>query len=156
MSGCAKQQCDYSQLRHQVLPILVSIEDTTRKSELIAAANVWNTTGINLIKIVDTGAKHTVKFIPNWTLAANVQAITKLKVVDNYYGSTIEVNVNQLPYLDFTALMVHELGHSLGLVHIVDESSVMHPTLYPNQNRNKLGPIEQEVIQCLYNRGTAW
>ena len=53
--------------------------------------------------------------------------------------------------IDFTSLMVHELGHVLGLQHVQSEPSVMAPTL--SQSTARIVPTELDVnsLKCEYN-----
>jgi hypothetical protein len=53
--------------------------------------------------------------------------------------------------IDFASLMVHELGHVLGLQHVVESPSVMAPTLA--QSTQRLVPTETDLnsLKCEYN-----
>lgn len=53
--------------------------------------------------------------------------------------------------IDFTSLMVHEMGHLLGLQHIQGVISVMNPTLALNTSRYTPYDVDMESIKCEYN-----
>lgn len=53
--------------------------------------------------------------------------------------------------IDFTALMVHELGHVLGLQHVTGEPSVMAPTLALNEPRINIQQVDADSLKCEYN-----
>ncbi len=53
--------------------------------------------------------------------------------------------------IDFTSLMVHELGHVLGLQHVSGEPSVMAPTLAENTPRLTIEEVDVNSLKCEYN-----
>lgn len=53
--------------------------------------------------------------------------------------------------VDFTSLMVHELGHVLGLQHVNGEPSVMNPTLALNSERVNPTATDVNSLKCEYN-----
>ncbi len=52
--------------------------------------------------------------------------------------------------VDLTSLVVHELGHVLGLGHNVSHGSVMNITLDHGQDRRKLGDEDLASLKCEY------
>ncbi|NJL25598.1 MAG: matrixin family metalloprotease [Calothrix sp. SM1_5_4] len=62
-----------------------------------------------------------------------------------YFGS--EANFSGL---DLDSLLVHELGHVLGLAHNGNHGSVMNTTLNNGQERRKLGTIDESSLKCEY------
>jgi hypothetical protein len=52
--------------------------------------------------------------------------------------------------LDLTSLLVHELGHALGLAHNSASGSVMNYSLNDGQERRKLGSIDLNSLKCEY------
>lgn len=52
--------------------------------------------------------------------------------------------------VDLQSLMVHELGHALGLAHNVNHGSVMNFTLDHGQDRRKLDDVDLASLKCEY------
>ena len=49
------------------------------------------------------------------------------------------------------SLLIHELGHVLGLAHTDDHTSVMQVSLAPGKVRETIGRLDVESLQCEYN-----
>jgi predicted Zn-dependent protease len=52
--------------------------------------------------------------------------------------------------VDLDSLLVHELGHVLGLAHNTEDGSAMHATLDEGQVRRKLGDVDLQDLKCEY------
>ena len=52
--------------------------------------------------------------------------------------------------VDLQSLIVHELGHVLGLAHNATTGSVMNITLEDGQDRRKLGVVDLASLKCEY------
>jgi hypothetical protein len=52
--------------------------------------------------------------------------------------------------LDLDSLVVHELGHVLGLAHNVTSGSVMNITLDNGQDRRTIGGVDESSLRCEY------
>jgi hypothetical protein len=53
-------------------------------------------------------------------------------------------------HVDLTSLLVHELGHALGLAHNVTHGSVMNLSLAEGQERRKLSDTDLANLRCEY------
>jgi hypothetical protein len=53
--------------------------------------------------------------------------------------------------IDFASLMVHEMGHLLGLQHIQGVNSVMNPTLALDIQRFTPYDVDVQSVKCEYN-----
>jgi hypothetical protein len=62
-----------------------------------------------------------------------------------YYGEDSNISG-----VDLMSLLVHELGHVLGLAHNVSSGSVMNFTLDNGQERRKLGALDLTSLKCEY------
>lgn len=52
--------------------------------------------------------------------------------------------------VDLDSLVLHELGHVLGLAHTLAVGSAMHPTLDEGQVRRQLGAVDLNDLHCEY------
>ena len=52
--------------------------------------------------------------------------------------------------VDLDSLVLHELGHILGLAHTTAVGSAMHATLDEGQVRRKLGTVDLSDLKCEY------
>lgn len=51
---------------------------------------------------------------------------------------------------DITLVAVHEIGHSLGIDHLPNSSSVLNTSVSPNQSFNKLSQADVDAVLALY------
>ena len=66
---------------------------------------------------------------------------------DVWIGRDVDWNIHANRRLLF-ALLIHEIGHALGMVHYYDAESVMFPNIDPA--RTALSPLERKMFRCLY------
>jgi predicted Zn-dependent protease len=65
-----------------------------------------------------------------------------------YYISSDEPD--RLERVHFKSLILHELGHVLGLGHNDAQGSVMNVTLPNGKSRDQVGPVDKDSLSCEY------
>tara|TARA_B100001248_G_scaffold255904_1_gene236238 strand:- start:13570 stop:14160 length:591 start_codon:yes stop_codon:yes gene_type:complete len=73
-----------------------------------------------------------------------------IQKADIFFNANKTFSVNGEGGINMKSLMIHELGHALGLDHIDFPESVMYPTLPENMERTTLSAIEKESLGCEY------
>lgn len=91
------------------------------------------------------------------TLAVDgtIQSADLIFNFDNFHFDDYDKNPSSTNYVDFESVLVHELGHFLGLSHInmsEDSSSVMLPSLRKAESRRGLSQGDIVRIRQLYLR----
>lgn len=96
----------------------------------------------------------------DWFGTSDEQARTSLFYVDDQiYEADIRVNASnfnfstdapQADQVDFQSLMLHELGHVLGLAHIPTTDSVMFKSLASDKERRDPFKIDLTSLSCEY------
>lgn len=76
------------------------------------------------------------------TIAASIVFNSK----DHTFSVTAEKDT-----VDFESVLIHELGHILGLDHTTDTDSVMYPKLAAETKRRKLTRLEIQKLSCIYD-----
>jgi len=61
-----------------------------------------------------------------------------------------DVNSSNFSAVDLDSLVLHELGHVLGLAHTTAAGSAMHATLDEGQVRRNLGAVDLADLKCEY------
>jgi hypothetical protein len=69
--------------------------------------------------------------------------------VDAYFFSYYTDDPNRGVY-HLESLLIHELGHLLGLAHAYSSGDVMYPYLYPYDERTKITDNDLASISCEY------
>lgn len=137
------------------------------------AANEWNSnTGLNLIVIDSTPTNSNTPQQDGvngiyWITSGNQLNINEEGRTTYYWQDTsifeADILINAQNYsfapfgsssslsIDFTSLMVHEMGHVLGLQHITNAQSVMNPVLNVDTLRYMPYDIDIANVKCGYN-----
>jgi hypothetical protein len=82
-----------------------------------------------------------------WTGTEIFEADIRINAADFSYYFGENSNFSEV---DLQSLMVHELGHALGLAHNVNHGSVMNFTLDHGQDRRKLDDVDLASLKCEY------
>lgn len=130
-------------------PIVFEISSSFSPSEqegIVNAANNWNRTMDQKLITFESGGYPIIKVS---ALNGNEQAKASLSWMSGYIRS-IEIRVSeaQLAAVDMESLMVHELGHALGLAHA--EGGVMDPYLSQYEIRRSIDQASINSVSCLY------
>lgn len=138
---------------------------------LQAAADRWNNVAGRQILVFKAGVKrgslspakdgeNVIYFMNTWeSQKASEQARTSLYWIgDQIKEADIRVNASRFQFywnqggtgVNIEALMIHELGHVLGLRHKDSEGSVMATYLANNTDRVYLAQTDQSSLSCEY------
>ncbi|NJM10470.1 MAG: matrixin family metalloprotease [Bdellovibrionaceae bacterium] len=82
-----------------------------------------------------------------WTGSEIFEADIRINAANFSYSLGENTNQTQV---DFVSLLVHELGHVLGLGHTVTAGSVMNFSLDEGQNRRELDESDLASLKCEY------
>ena len=82
-----------------------------------------------------------------WSGNEIFEADMRINAKNFRYNFTSATNFSNV---DLVSLVVHELGHVLGLAHTTDSGSAMRATLDEGQMRRKLGAIDLTDLKCEY------
>jgi hypothetical protein len=137
-----------------------------------AAAKQWNAkVGREVIKIggwVKTNGvpsqdnQNIIYFLNTWEAdRSNEQARTTVYWAgDRIYEADIRINAHDFTFfsgdtavvseVDFQSLVLHEMGHVLGLAHSLTPQSVMLKSLASATKRRELSASDQDSIRCEY------
>lgn len=173
--SCAKvnedHSCDkYSRgdftVRVRTLPLVIQADNTFPLewvNELRAAANTWNVAaGKQVLLVKNSDNKITV--LQTWDRANRAeQAYTRVHYIDSGAVSAANIFLNgldfkfyvsggQLNEVHLRSLLIHELGHAIGLGHTNLTMSVMYPYLEANVERIKLSSYDKAALECMYGQ----
>ncbi len=82
-----------------------------------------------------------------WTGSEIFEADIRINAANFSYTTGENVNSTEV---DLTSLLVHELGHALGLAHTATHGSVMNFSLDEGQDRRKLSESDLASLKCEY------
>jgi hypothetical protein len=108
--------------------ITLSTDFPELERPLMAAMSVWNDVSCGPTKLVfssQSSNQVSLQLKHNWRFGAEILAMTTRSSA----GIKIEINRGDFSWteLDYQNILVHELGHVLGLAHSEQLDSVMHP-----------------------------
>lgn len=142
------------------------------RAGIASAAEVWNSAANR--KLIEVQSSITVQgplrpiqdgfnvvyfFQDGWDGDAREQArTTAYSIGDQIKEADVRVNGKFKYYLNsgnageinFEALLIHELGHVLGLKHQDAQPSVMAESLQPNNDRVELANYDVDSLKCEY------
>jgi hypothetical protein len=82
-----------------------------------------------------------------WQGAEIFEADMRINAATFSYNEGVDSNFTNV---DLQSLVLHELGHVLGLAHNATTGSVMNITLEDGQDRRKLGTVDLASLKCEY------
>ncbi len=155
------------------LPVVLKIHQDVPKQyvpAIQAAANTWNAAaGKTLFEIRDdgthlpTGRDHAniIYFSPTWDAGrASEQAKTSVHWIgDQIQEADVRINGSGFKFytqqhvpnaISMEALILHEMGHILGLKHKDADQSVMGTYLASNTDRTQLAGTDMSSLSCEY------
>lgn len=165
-------------IKWQKLPVVIHIEQSVPlefRNSMKDAAAIWNKElGLTAIEVSDVivGSpaismdNHNVVYwldVPS-VMPTSTQAVT---IPTSYSGvitdADIVINGNDFRFsttgendkVDMKSLMVHEMGHVLGMAHTDNFYSIMFPYLGDGQVRDHASVNDEISLNCIYRENTA-
>lgn len=156
------------------IPVLFYLDTSVTEeyeAGLRGAAQVWETfLGRKMFKFERTDvvsdkagrdSRSVISFLNPWNAdIGSQQAITHLYWKNNLITEAdIVINTDYFDYfidgenseaVHFVSLLIHELGHSVGLKHLIPPPTVMYPYLNFGDKRVALSEADQGNIKCEY------
>lgn len=158
------------------LPISVAIDPSfpeSYKVQLYEAAKIWDhAVGkkafhfVEQTKISNTkptrDLQNVIYYSKTWERDKSIQALTSLfwktdRILEadlvingSHYSYSEEAHSEETPYIHLQSLLIHELGHMLGLKHRRQLPTVMYEALYHGVTRTNLSSSDLSSIKCEY------
>jgi predicted Zn-dependent protease len=134
--------------------------DAKTKESVVYAINEWNTKFNKTLFVLSESSKNTVNNTLAWEYSNRQQAMTSARWSGTcIYSVNISVNMRDFYYYrtgerqsgyNMDALILHELGHTLGLVDNDNSSSVMYRYLAIQENRVKTTEYDVNNLKSVY------
>lgn len=172
---------DYVLWDQSSFPIILNVDNNTSQEiieEIKEAAQIWNQNlnkkvfSIQLIEPYsnfEKDKKNNIKFLSNWEKdKLSEQGRTSVYWSgEEIQEADIKINISSFQYLvknkiffkktnydsyDLKSLLIHEMGHVLGLTHNDNNHSVMKPYLSSFEERLEISKTELNNFYCGYNK----
>lgn len=141
------------------IPITIGFDSSvepSHKDAMIKAIDEWNrSTGMTLFFLKTGPVQVLILESDTWTRSHNEQGYTTIWTVHNHITqSMIWINTMDFSHngtvgsIDLKSLMIHELGHTLGLQH--QSETVMNPYLGRDEKRDQIDKESIDRIKCGY------
>ena len=165
LDPCASKITPSFNIKRTSLPVLTyistNIPNELRSAIYRAAETINKSVGKNLVQLTETTyTRNYIEIMPIFDGTKDQEAYTHIRSADGgIIDASIRVN-NKYPYynnrskpgaINFEALILHELGHFLGLPHSEDIESAMYPELGANEDRIILTEDDITTLKCKYN-----
>lgn len=161
-SGCLLATCKGAlPVRHWSYPITISVDASADvySSDIVAAVSVWNKVA-PLINVTNVSSD-SISFMSKWdgtTFQMAYTAISSLFGIINRHSIRFNnsfmffsgARSKQFGLISFRSVMLHELGHALGLDHNPNKDSVMYAYLNTDEVKLTLSKEDVTAIKCIY------
>ncbi len=92
----------------------------------------------------------TIQAVTNLIFKNNLIIDADIKVNAKYFSFYLDTP-NSAFQVHMESLLIHEIGHLLGLRHLTTTPTVMEPVLLPSILRNDISELDQKALLCEYS-----
>lgn len=127
----------------------MTLIEVHRNDDYPTSAANDGTNGIYFLSAWDSGeSKEQGRTAIKWDLSKIRDA--DIKINGQNFKYYLEGDKETAGKISIESLMLHEMGHALGLKHIEEEASSMQPTLATAKSRNTPGDVDINSLNCEY------